>query len=66
MFNQIDVLVAEYADLERQLADPSVHADAGRARTLGRRYAELGPIVTAYQRVEDRRWRRRRGPRARR
>ena len=50
MFNQIDVLVAEYADLERQLADPSVHADAGRARTLGRRYAELGPIVTAYQR----------------
>jgi len=50
MFNQIEVLVAEYADLERQLADPSVHADAGRARTVGRRYAELGPIVSAYQR----------------
>jgi peptide chain release factor 1 len=50
LFSQIDVLVAEYADLERQLADPSVHADAGRARTLGRRYAELGPIVTTYQR----------------
>ena len=50
MFDQIEVLVDEYADLERQLADPSVHADAGRARTLGRRYAELGPIVTAYQR----------------
>jgi len=49
MFDQIEVLVDEYADLERQLADPSVHADAGRARTLGRRYAELGPIVTAYQ-----------------
>ncbi len=50
MFDQIEVLVDEYADLERQLADPSVHADAGRARTLGRRYAELGPIVAAYQR----------------
>ena len=50
MFEQVDVLVAEYADLERQLADPGVHADAGRARTLGRRYAELGPIVSTYQR----------------
>jgi peptide chain release factor 1 len=49
MFDQIEVLVDEYADLERQLADPSVHADAGRARTLGRRYAELGPIVSTYQ-----------------
>ena len=49
MFDQIEVLVDEYADLERQLADPSVHADAGRARTLGRRYAELGPIVATYQ-----------------
>jgi len=38
-------LVDEYADLERQLADPGVHADQDRARTLGRRYAELGPVV---------------------
>jgi peptide chain release factor 1 len=50
MFDQVDVLVEEYADLERQLADPGVHADAGRARTLGRRYAELGPIVSTYRR----------------
>ncbi len=50
MFDQVHDLVDEYVDLERQLADPSVHADAGRARTLGRRYAELGPIVTTYQR----------------
>ncbi|MEO8106633.1 MAG: peptide chain release factor 1 [Actinomycetes bacterium] len=49
MFDQIDVLVDEYADLERQLADPSVHTDVGRARTLGRRYAELGPIVSSYR-----------------
>jgi peptide chain release factor 1 len=37
--------LAEYAELETQLADPSVHADQGRARQLGRRYAQLGPIV---------------------
>jgi hypothetical protein len=38
-------LLAEYAELESQLADPAVHADAGRARKLGRRYAELAPVV---------------------
>jgi peptide chain release factor 1 len=37
-------LITEYADVERQLSDPAVHADAGRARTLGRRFAELAPV----------------------
>jgi peptide chain release factor 1 len=52
---QLDDVVAEYADLERQLADPSVHGDAARARRLGRRYAELGPLVEVIrerQRIE--------------
>ena len=49
MFEQVAELVAEHADLERRLADPAVHADQSAARTLGRRYAELGPIVTTYQ-----------------
>ena len=40
-------LLAEYADVERQLSDPAVHADQARARTLGRRFAELSPIVAA-------------------
>jgi peptide chain release factor 1 len=40
-------LLAEYADVETALADPAVHADASRARTLGRRFAELAPIVSA-------------------
>ncbi|MGE3284905.1 MAG: peptide chain release factor 1 [Pseudonocardia sp.] len=44
---KVDGLVAEYTDLEKQLADPSVHTDAALARKLGRRYAELGPIVAA-------------------
>lgn len=40
-------LLAEHAELERRLADPSVHADQGRARELGRRYARLGRIIDA-------------------
>ncbi len=42
-------LLAEHAEIEGQLADPAVHADAGRARVLGRRYAELGQVVAAYR-----------------
>ena len=47
-----DNALSEYADLEAQLADPSVHADQGRARELGRRYAELGPLVAAVREQE--------------
>jgi len=39
-------LLAEYAEVEKALSDPSVHADAGRARTLGRRFAELAPLAS--------------------
>ena len=42
-------LVNEYAELEKQMADPSIHADAGNARKLGRRYAQLGPVVAGYR-----------------
>ncbi|HWJ85609.1 MAG TPA: peptide chain release factor 1 [Cellulomonas sp.] len=42
-------LLAEHAQIEAQLSDPAVHADAGRARTLGRRYAELGRVAAAYK-----------------
>jgi peptide chain release factor 1 len=43
----LDAVLAEHADLERELADPAVHTDQARARDLGRRYAELGPVVAA-------------------
>jgi len=49
VFDRLDELAAEYAALERDLADPAVHADPDRARTLGRRYGELGPVVHAYR-----------------
>jgi peptide chain release factor 1 len=49
VFEQIDDLVREHADLETQLADPAIHADQGAARRLGRRFAELAPLVSTYQ-----------------
>jgi peptide chain release factor 1 len=49
VFDRLADLVSEHAELEQALADPSVHSDPERARTLGRRYAELTPIVHAYQ-----------------
>lgn len=41
-------MVREYAALEAQMADPSIHADQGKARLLGRRYAQLGPVVAGF------------------
>jgi peptide chain release factor 1 len=48
----VAALRAEHADLERSLADPNVHADQSRARGLGRRYAELAPIMAAAADVD--------------
>ncbi len=45
-------LVAEHAQLERELADPTVHADQSRARELGKRYSELGPVVETARELE--------------
>ena len=43
--DRLSGLLAEHAALETELADPAVHADAARARRLGRRYAQLAPLV---------------------
>ncbi|GII82952.1 peptide chain release factor 1 [Sphaerisporangium siamense] len=48
----LDELLAEHAELEVKLADPAVHADQNQARTLGRRYAQLTPIVAVYRELE--------------
>ena len=42
----LSTLRAEFDQVQEQLSGPEVHADQGRARRLGRRYAELTPIVT--------------------
>jgi len=49
VFDRLADLVSEHAELEHALADPGVHADQDKARTLGRRYAELTPVVSAYR-----------------
>ncbi|MCW2516888.1 MAG: hypothetical protein JWR11_5930 [Mycobacterium sp.] len=49
---RVDALVAEHADLERQLSDPALHADAGAARKVGRRFAQLAPIVATHRKLE--------------
>jgi peptide chain release factor 1 len=40
-------LLDEYAELERQLADPGLHTDQATARRVGRRFAELAPVHKA-------------------
>jgi peptide chain release factor 1 len=41
-------MVREYKELEQLMADPSIHEDQGKARQLGRRYAQLGPVVAGF------------------
>lgn len=50
MFESIQGLLDEHADLQVRLSDPAVHADQSLARKLGRRYAELSGIVEAHTR----------------
>ncbi len=48
----IDAMLAEHADLERQLSDPELHADAANARRVGKRFAQLAPIAGVYRKRE--------------
>ena len=49
MFEAVESLIAEHAELEDVLADPSLHADQARARKVNQRYAELSAIVRTYR-----------------
>src|SRR6202012_4196087 len=44
--------LAEHAELERQLADPELHSNAANARKVGRRFAQLAPIVATHRKLE--------------
>ena len=48
-FAKAQELLKEYDALEKQMADPSIHADQGKARQLGKRYAQLGPVIAGYR-----------------
>jgi len=48
VFESVAALLTEHDDLQQQLADPAIHADAARAKKVNRRYAELSQIVAAH------------------
>jgi peptide chain release factor 1 len=49
MFEAVESWVAEHAELERQLADPDLHADPQRAKRVGQRYARVRSVVETYR-----------------
>jgi len=49
---RVSELLAEYAEVEHELSDPAIHADQGKARALGRRFAELAPIVAVARELD--------------
>lgn len=51
--SRVEELLAEYTELEGRLADPDVHADQSRARKLGKRHAELTPIVRTARELDQ-------------
>ncbi|GAA1544792.1 MULTISPECIES: peptide chain release factor 1 [Brevibacterium] len=46
----VSALLDEHARVQAELSDPAVHADAGRAKKLTRRYAELDKVALAARR----------------
>jgi peptide chain release factor 1 len=52
VFESARSLRDEFAALEAALSDPETHADLARARRVGRRYAELTPIVRGMDEYE--------------
>ena len=48
----IDDILAEHAGLEQQMSDPALHNDPGRARRVGKRFAELAPIMAVYTKLQ--------------
>jgi len=50
VFERVTALVDELRALEADLADPSLHSDPARARAVGKRHAQLRPVVETYER----------------
>ncbi|MCI5826108.1 MAG: peptide chain release factor 1 [Arcanobacterium sp.] len=48
-FSAAEAMLEEYHSIEKQMASPEVLADPSKLRSLGRRYAELGRVVSRYE-----------------
>ncbi len=53
MFEAAQALRDEYAQLTVLMSDPAVLSDMSRSRQVGRRYAEVGQIVKAFDEYES-------------
>jgi peptide chain release factor 1 len=53
MFEAVESLVEEHAELERRMAGPAVHADPAQAKKVGRRYAELTAVLRTYREWQE-------------
>ncbi|WP_395692592.1 peptide chain release factor 1 [Nocardioides sp.] len=49
MFEAVEGMLAEHAELEQRLAAPETHADARLAKQLNQRYAALSSIIGAWR-----------------
>jgi peptide chain release factor 1 len=51
VFESVDAMIAEYAELQEKLGDPAVHADAGLSKKLNRRFSQLSKIIAAHEKM---------------
>ncbi len=49
MFEAVEALIEEHAELETRMADPALHGDQAASRRVGRRYAELTAVIRTYR-----------------
>ncbi|MBJ8341200.1 MULTISPECIES: peptide chain release factor 1 [Antrihabitans] len=49
----VDDILAEHTSLELQLSDPALHNDPGAARRVGKRFAELAPVMATYTKLQS-------------
>jgi peptide chain release factor 1 len=52
-FTKVEEMVAEVADLEAKLSDPATHGNPNEARRIGKRHAEIKPVVAKYQELKQ-------------
>jgi peptide chain release factor 1 len=48
-FNKVEAMVTELDELEVKLSDPATHSNPNEARRIGKRHAELKPVVAKYR-----------------
>jgi Protein chain release factor A len=53
MFDSLQGLREEHAELQKQLSDSAIHANPGLSKKLNRRYAELNSILAAEDHLRE-------------